>query len=162
MYNALGPRWAASIPGFLALAFAPAPFLLVKYGQRIRRWTKYGREADDVVQRLAAAKVAAREAEIAAAAGRPSSPTHSEGAGADSLARGGARTALDDGEVEKEIVEEIKEARSEVERIRSRSASVRSGRSEASDGARSASPSMHTALEGRRTPLEPAHIKVER
>jgi hypothetical protein len=156
MYNALGPRWASSIPAFLALAFAPFPFILLRNGQKIRRWTKYGREADDVVQRLAAAKMAAREAELAEHA--PPSVHEGPGPGIGHLNRGGARNALDDGEVEKEIEEEIEEAHAELERIRSRAASARSVRSDGAKSEVSAETeglSMHTALEGgRRTPFE--------
>lgn len=158
MYHALGPRWASSIPAFLSLAFAPFPFILLKYGQRIRRWTKYGREADDIVQRLAAAKMAAREAE--AAERGPPSVCESTGPGLDHLNRGGARNALDDGELEKGIEEEIEEAHAEIERIRSRAASARSMRSVDGKSVASADTevlSMHTALEGgRRTPFEAA------
>ncbi|BEJ15514.1 hypothetical protein CspHIS471_0501190 [Cutaneotrichosporon sp. HIS471] len=165
MYKALGPRWASSIPAFLALAFAPFPFILVKYGQRIRRWTKYGREADDVVQRLAAAKMAARQAEAAEAAEEDKATTseyEGEGPGLDHLKMDGAGNALDDGEVEVEIEETIMEAHEEIERIRSRAASraasARSVRSEAEKSVSSTeteSLSMYTALEGgRRTPFE--------
>ncbi|KLT46346.1 MFS general substrate transporter [Cutaneotrichosporon oleaginosum] len=161
MYNALGPRWASSIPAFLALAFTPFPFILLRNGQRVRRWTKYGREADDIVQRLAAAKMAAREAELAERAEHPVATSVHEGAGPglDHLNRGGARNALDDAELEKEIEEEIQEAHEELERIRSRAASARSMRSEGGKSAVSADTevlSMHTAIEGRRTPFEAA------
>lgn len=162
MYTALGPRWASALPGFLALAFTPFPFILTKYGQRIRRWTKYGREADDIVQRMAAARQAAREAEAAGVPPGEHARHVANGGGSDSLADRGAvveGVALDDGEVEKEIVEELEVGREAEEGLgRSRSGSVGS---DGSDG-RSASLSMHTALEGRRTPLEPvtqAHVR---
>ena len=45
MYDALGIHWASSIPAFLALLFAPFPFLLYRYGPRIRERCKYSAEA---------------------------------------------------------------------------------------------------------------------
>ncbi len=45
MYHKLGIHWAASIPAFLGLAFAPFPFLLYKYGPAIRKRCKYSAEA---------------------------------------------------------------------------------------------------------------------
>jgi hypothetical protein len=36
MYNALGLGWGTSVLGFIAAAFIPLPFVLWKYGQRIR------------------------------------------------------------------------------------------------------------------------------
>ena len=36
MYDALGVGWGTSVLGFIAVAFIPIPFLLLKFGQRIR------------------------------------------------------------------------------------------------------------------------------
>ncbi|KAL6243200.1 hypothetical protein RBB50_009751 [Rhinocladiella similis] len=43
MYESLGVGWASSLLGFLALAAAPFPFLLIKYGKRIRGASKFAR-----------------------------------------------------------------------------------------------------------------------
>lgn len=40
MYNALGVGWGTSLLGFIAVAFIPVPFILWKFGQRIRE-SKY-------------------------------------------------------------------------------------------------------------------------
>lgn len=45
MYTALGIHWASSIPAFLALIFAPFPFILYKYGPHVRERCKYSAEA---------------------------------------------------------------------------------------------------------------------
>jgi hypothetical protein len=36
MYNALGVGWGTSLLGFIAVAFIPLPFILWRFGQRIR------------------------------------------------------------------------------------------------------------------------------
>lgn len=36
MYNALGLGWGTSVLGFIAVAFIPLPFVLWKFGQRLR------------------------------------------------------------------------------------------------------------------------------
>ncbi|EST07941.1 Major facilitator superfamily [Kalmanozyma brasiliensis GHG001] len=41
MFNALTPRWASSLLGFIALVMVPVPFLLFKYGQKIRGMSKH-------------------------------------------------------------------------------------------------------------------------
>ncbi|KIY53422.1 MFS general substrate transporter [Fistulina hepatica ATCC 64428] len=41
MYNALGPRWASSLIGFVALAMVPIPFVLIKFGPILRARSKY-------------------------------------------------------------------------------------------------------------------------
>ncbi|KAJ9638582.1 hypothetical protein H2204_004353 [Knufia peltigerae] len=43
MYESLGVGWASSLLGFLALAAAPFPFLLMKYGKRIRGASKFAK-----------------------------------------------------------------------------------------------------------------------
>lgn len=37
MYRDLGVAWASSTLAFISLAFIPIPFLLYKYGERIRK-----------------------------------------------------------------------------------------------------------------------------
>ncbi|MCO5589964.1 hypothetical protein L7F22_043933 [Adiantum nelumboides] len=41
MFNKLGISWACSLLGFLALVLLPIPFVLVKYGPRIRAMSKH-------------------------------------------------------------------------------------------------------------------------
>ena len=41
LYQKLGVGWGNSLLGFIALAFAPMPLLLMKYGERIRKSSKY-------------------------------------------------------------------------------------------------------------------------
>ncbi|KAG7450646.1 MFS general substrate transporter [Guyanagaster necrorhizus] len=41
MYEALTPRWASSLVGFVALAMVPIPFIFIKYGARLRARSKY-------------------------------------------------------------------------------------------------------------------------
>lgn len=48
MYENLGFHWAASTPAFLSLACLPFPFLLYKFGARIRASCKYATEADRI------------------------------------------------------------------------------------------------------------------
>jgi hypothetical protein len=52
MYENLGIHWASSIPAFLALACAPFPFLLYKYGPYIRAKCKYSAEAQALMKQL--------------------------------------------------------------------------------------------------------------
>lgn len=52
MYDSLGIHWASSIPAFLALVFAPFPFLLHRYGHIIRAKCKYSAEAIAIQQQL--------------------------------------------------------------------------------------------------------------
>ena len=52
MYHNLGIHWASSIPAFLALVFAPFPFLLYKYGPAIRARCKYSAEALEAMKQL--------------------------------------------------------------------------------------------------------------
>lgn len=49
MFEHLGIHWGASIPAFLALAFAPFPFLLYQYGHVVRKRCKYSAEALEYV-----------------------------------------------------------------------------------------------------------------
>lgn len=52
MYDSLGTQWASSVPGFLALAMVPAPFVLYKYGAVIRSKCVYAAEADRAMAAL--------------------------------------------------------------------------------------------------------------
>jgi hypothetical protein len=45
MYLNLGLQWAGSVPAFLTLACLPFPFVMYKYGGRIRHKCKYAHEA---------------------------------------------------------------------------------------------------------------------
>ena len=44
MYEAMGPGWATSLLGFCTIALAPIPFVFYKYGERLRRNSKYAPE----------------------------------------------------------------------------------------------------------------------
>ncbi|KAJ9663332.1 hypothetical protein H2198_000849 [Neophaeococcomyces mojaviensis] len=57
MYNNLGTQWASSVPGFLALAMVPAPFVLYKYGAWIRSKCVYAAEAEKAMATLRAKAV---------------------------------------------------------------------------------------------------------
>ncbi|KAH7022264.1 major facilitator superfamily domain-containing protein [Ilyonectria destructans] len=52
MYRDLGIHWASSIPGFLALACVPFPFLFYRYGQSIRMKCKYAAHAAKVLEQI--------------------------------------------------------------------------------------------------------------
>ena len=41
MYDRLGPQWASTLLGFIALIMAPIPFLLTRYGPALRRRSRY-------------------------------------------------------------------------------------------------------------------------
>jgi uncharacterized membrane protein YkvI len=41
VFEHLGTGWASSILGFIALTLLPGPWVLFKYGKRIRAKTKY-------------------------------------------------------------------------------------------------------------------------
>lgn len=41
MFEKLDPRWASTLLGFLALVMVPIPFILYKFGARIRAWSKH-------------------------------------------------------------------------------------------------------------------------
>lgn len=53
MYTAMGPNWAGTFVALLACVFIPCPILMYIYGRRIRRWTKPGRDADDLGRMIA-------------------------------------------------------------------------------------------------------------
>ena len=46
MYEALNPRWASTLLGFVAIALAPIPFVLRAYGHHLRRRSKYSPTGD--------------------------------------------------------------------------------------------------------------------
>ena len=41
MYDTLNPRWASTLLGLIALVLTPIPFILIKFGGRLRRKSKY-------------------------------------------------------------------------------------------------------------------------
>lgn len=45
MYDSLGLHWAPSVLGFIALAMGAIPFIFIRFGDRLARSSKYGREA---------------------------------------------------------------------------------------------------------------------
>lgn len=70
MYNNLGPHWAGTLVACLAVIFVPVPLLLHRYGAKIRRMTKPGRDADDLghmMVKMMAAQKAASAAPITSA-----------------------------------------------------------------------------------------------
>jgi len=46
MFRKLGVNWAGSLLGFLAVAFLPIPFLFYRYGERLRRNSKFAPTGD--------------------------------------------------------------------------------------------------------------------
>ncbi|KAK0464945.1 MFS general substrate transporter [Desarmillaria tabescens] len=46
MYEAMTPRWASSLVGFVALAMVPIPFIFVKHGAKLRAKSKYAPVVD--------------------------------------------------------------------------------------------------------------------
>ncbi|KLT44968.1 MFS general substrate transporter [Cutaneotrichosporon oleaginosum] len=83
IYDALGPNWAGTLVAFLSLAFIPCPIIFYYFGQRIRRMTKPGREADDLGHMMAKMMMAqmagaAGGAVAGAAVGAASAATHAE------------------------------------------------------------------------------------
>jgi len=44
MYKNLGVPWASSTLAFLSVAFIPIPFVLYKFGERLRKSSKYARK----------------------------------------------------------------------------------------------------------------------
>ncbi|KAH7385645.1 major facilitator superfamily domain-containing protein [Pyrenochaeta sp. MPI-SDFR-AT-0127] len=74
MYDGLGIHWASSIPGFLAIACVPLPFIFYKYGAAIRKKCKYAAQADAFMQRIRGQQ-AARAAQLEQASGEDSADT---------------------------------------------------------------------------------------
>lgn len=52
MYHDLGIHWATMVPACLFLLFAPFPFLLYKYGSKIRAKCKYAAEAQEYAKQV--------------------------------------------------------------------------------------------------------------
>lgn len=52
MYHNIGIHWASSIPGFLAVACVPFPFLFYKYGFAIRTRCKYSAQSEQFMRKL--------------------------------------------------------------------------------------------------------------
>jgi multidrug resistance protein len=52
MYEKLGLHWAATIPAFLSLACVPFPFVIYKYGHRIRARCKYAADAQRALEHI--------------------------------------------------------------------------------------------------------------
>ncbi|KAL7943882.1 hypothetical protein V8C42DRAFT_327089 [Trichoderma barbatum] len=48
MYRNIGIHWATTIPAFLTLACLPFPFVMLKFGERLRSKCKYAQEAADL------------------------------------------------------------------------------------------------------------------
>jgi MFS family permease len=51
MYANLGIHWASSVPGFLALVFVPCLFIFYKWGDKLRRITRFSAEAASIAGR---------------------------------------------------------------------------------------------------------------
>ncbi|KAF3033538.1 hypothetical protein E8E11_000984 [Didymella keratinophila] len=51
MYTNLGIHWASSVPGFLALVFIPCLFMFYKWGDKLRRMTRFCAEAASLAGR---------------------------------------------------------------------------------------------------------------
>jgi MFS family permease len=52
MYDKLGIHWASSIPAFLVVACVPFPFVMIKYGAKLRMKCRYAQEAALLLARL--------------------------------------------------------------------------------------------------------------
>ncbi|KAJ0414770.1 major facilitator superfamily domain-containing protein [Aspergillus carlsbadensis] len=52
MYDSLGVHWASCVPAFLSVACAPLPFAFYFWGERIRRRSRFAREAERVMRGL--------------------------------------------------------------------------------------------------------------
>jgi hypothetical protein len=63
MYDSLGIHWAASLPGFLALACLPFPFIFWKYGVKIRQMSKFTMKAQAFLDKMAVKPQNDREAQ---------------------------------------------------------------------------------------------------
>ncbi|CAF4228877.1 unnamed protein product, partial [Adineta steineri] len=50
MYEKLGIHWATSIPAFLTLICLPFPFIFYKYGQNIRKKSKFASQTQQINQ----------------------------------------------------------------------------------------------------------------
>ncbi|KAI5920572.1 membrane transporter [Camillea tinctor] len=52
MYTSLGIHWASSIPGFMALIFAPCLIIFHRYGHVIRKKSRFGQEAASFAEEI--------------------------------------------------------------------------------------------------------------
>lgn len=52
MYRGIGIHWASSVPGFIALAMLPLPYLFYFYGSRIRAKSRWASKADEDTKAL--------------------------------------------------------------------------------------------------------------
>lgn len=52
MYKNLGTQWASSVPAFLALFFAPLPFIFLRVGAKLRAHSKFANEAKTQLAKL--------------------------------------------------------------------------------------------------------------
>ncbi|KAM0548842.1 hypothetical protein ACHAPJ_009698, partial [Fusarium lateritium] len=52
MYDALGIHWASSIPAFLVLVCIPFPYIMYRYGGRLRLKCKYASEAAEMMRKM--------------------------------------------------------------------------------------------------------------
>lgn len=52
LFHNLGIHWGAAVPGFLALACLPFPFVFYKYGAAVRSKCKYTRKADELMAQM--------------------------------------------------------------------------------------------------------------
>ena len=57
MYKNLGIHWASSVPGFLALAFLPIPFVVFFYGANLRKRCTFACAANEAMARMRAAEI---------------------------------------------------------------------------------------------------------
>lgn len=56
MYEGIGIHWASSVPGFVALACVPLPFVFHQYGARIRKKSRFATKADEATKALSEKK----------------------------------------------------------------------------------------------------------
>jgi hypothetical protein len=63
MFETLGNQWAASLLGFIALLMMPIPFVLMKFGPRLRKHSKYAPTMDHDTQPQPDAEEAEEEVE---------------------------------------------------------------------------------------------------
>lgn len=86
MYKNLGTQWASSIPAFLSLAFAPLPFVFLKFGATLRARSKFANEAKAQLAKLQEARQKVEQkfemkhaAEVDTELGTDSTPQESDG-----------------------------------------------------------------------------------
>ncbi|WVQ81567.1 hypothetical protein IAT38_003691 [Cryptococcus sp. DSM 104549] len=109
MYKNLGIHWAGSLIAFLALAFTPAPIVFYIYGRRIRRASKFARQADDIGQVMAKKALAAQRQSTDSSAGGAGGVSGATSAGEVTVVedqREGEHAAEDGGRLEEEMIGE--------------------------------------------------------